>query len=188
MKIIENRRAAKIASDRAIERQKELAKYKADLESKKAPTEADKLKLAKAKVDLKKAQADLALKQNPSITPAQSLALDDREKDELASISASFIDKNGNEKNIPFETRAANALQANNRPNNKVYYIVQEPKEIPGLFNDFPGDVTPVFLPKNPKTGKQITSQDVIDTARSLNISENEVLQRIGAVVPVENK
>lgn len=124
------------------------------------------------KADVTRKEAELGLK------------LDDLEKDEIFSVAPSFVDDKGNEVEVLFEEREANATQANNRGNNKVFYHIKQPV-VTKFFDgkaDEDGNVTPVFLPKHPATGKQITSKDVIDTARANNISPEEVLKQWGLI------
>lgn len=140
-------------------------------EGKKA-TPAQQAQIEKNNADLARKETELGLK------------LDKLEKDEFLSIQPSYVDDKGNEVDVPFEEREANARQANNRGNNKVFYHIQQPV-VTEFFDgkaDQPGNVVPVFLPKHPKTGVQITSTDIIDTAKANKVSPEEVLRQWGLI------
>ena len=135
-------------------------------------TPSQQATIDKNNADLARKEAELGIK------------FDDIEKDEIASVQPSYIDSKGETQKVPFEEREANANQINNRVNSKVFYHIQQPV-VTGWGDgkaDQPGTVTPVFLPKHPKTGKQITSQDVIDTAKANKISPDEVLRQWGLI------
>lgn len=193
--MIEARKAAQAAQEETLRkeqvardiastqfnRQKELAKYKSDL----AKAEIDPQEKRLKELKIQKLEKDLEdpIKQ---LTPSEQLALDSREKDELASVAAFFVDNNGKSIAIPYEERKANAEQANNRPGNKVFYLTTDPVQksrfgFDILAGDEPGTVEPIFLPKNPKTNEQVTSQQILETAVQNNMSIEEVLKVIGA-------
>lgn len=135
--------------------------------------------LQQAQID--KINSDLVRKEDEL-----GLKFDTLEKDELFSVQPVLVDDKGDEVKVPFEEREANAQQANNRPNNKVFYWIKPPVEdAPNIHRwgtDIPGEITPVFLPKHPKTGKQITALDVLDTARANKVSPEEVLKQWGLI------
>ena len=141
------------------------------LEKEKAQLEIDKLG-----EEIKKVKAEtLKLGRAVSLTPEQVLSAD---KDTRAALLKIQDEK------IPLESAIELANFENNRVNNPVFYkITPTVKDAPGVYkwgDDIPGEVLPIFLPKNPKTGVQITSQDVMDTARANNISPEEVLKKWG--------
>jgi len=134
-----------------------------------------------------KGQADLKAVKNKVITPNEQLNMDKRTKDELASIAPEFINNKGKAIKVPWEERKANAQQANERVNNPIYYTTLEPEVqtrfgLDMLAGDTPGEVNPIHLPRHPKTGKQITSQQIIDTMKATGLTELQVLKRIGAI------
>ena len=141
------------------------------LEKEKAQLEIDKLG-----EEIKKVKAEtLKLGRAVSLTPEQVLSAD---KDTRAALLKIQDEK------IPLESAIELANFENSRVNNPVFYkITPTVKDAPGVYkwgDDIPGEVLPIFLPKNPKTGVQITSQDVMDTARANNISPEEVLKKWG--------
>ena len=142
------------------------------LEIRKLEQEVENLELGETDPDVARKEAELNIK------------LDKLEKDEFFSMRPSFVDTKGNEVEVDFKEREANANQANNRIGNKVFYHITQPV-VTEFFDgkaDQDGTVTPVFLPKHPTTGKQITSSDVIDTATSNKISPEEVLRQWGLI------
>ena len=185
-------------AEKLAESKETLATHKAELDA-----EADKLtdtekeikelEIRELEATINNIEADIAqtkaetkqvgVPEVDPITPTEQIALDEQVKAEYdVIVFGSYKDDQGNDIEVPFETRKAYALQANNRLGNPIYYFITEPQEVEGWFaKDIPGDVIAVHLPRQPN-GEQITSQDIIATAKAYRITEEEVLNRIGAI------
>jgi hypothetical protein len=168
--------AAKLSKNELAVEALELRKLTKEVEDLEAgegtATPSQQANIDKINADLERRETELGIK------------LDKLEKEEFFSVQPSFVDNKGNEIDVPFEEREANANQSNNRPDNKVFYRTIQPI-VTEFFDgkaDQDGNVVPIFLPKRPTTGKQITSQDVIDTAKTNKISLEEVLRQWGLI------
>ena len=156
------------------------------LEEKKAELnklDPNSLKAQKLTAEINKLKAETEQVGVDEITPTEQIARDKLIKAEHDSIVfGSYKDDKGNDVKVSFERRKAYAIQANNRPNNYIYYFITEPQEVEGWFaKDIPGIIKPIYLDRGPN-GEQITSQHIIDTAKAEGITEEEVLKIIGEI------
>lgn len=103
---------------------------------------------------------------------------DKQVQEDLALVASSYVDKDGNVIEVPFEEQEANAKRLNFKSTSPIYYKTIQPEVVPGMFNDKPGYVEPLELPRHPKTGRQYIMGDVKKLAQANNMTVEEVLQR----------
>jgi len=199
----EARKAKALQTQRALQQAAEQAKIKreqelADIETRqtgKIDLEREKARLKKEAVDAltererNRAKAELAKIEQQTST---SKALEEKYRkdptgrqttpgEQLAQRKyQNILTKTMLDEKTPFEIKKAFAQESNSNPNASVYYkIKEEVEDAPGIYTlgpDIPGEIIPIQLPKNPKTNKQITSQEITDTAEAYGMTPEELL------------